>query len=53
MAGVAAAQWPLLVGLKVDLYRALRDSGLTRAELARRLGWNRNLVQMNSKDPRC
>jgi antitoxin HicB len=35
---------PLLVGLQVDLYRALRESGLTRAELARRLGWNRNSV---------
>ena len=42
--GATEAQLPLLVGLKVDLYRALRESGLTRAELARRLRWNRNSV---------
>lgn len=39
-----AAPLPLLIGLKVDLYRALRERGMTRAELARRLGWNRNSV---------
>lgn len=33
-----------LVALKVELYQALRRAGLTRAELARRLGWNRNSV---------
>jgi antitoxin HicB len=42
--GATEAPVPLLVGLQVDLYRALRESGLTRAELARRLGWNRNSV---------
>jgi antitoxin HicB len=34
----------LLTDLKVDLYRALRSSGLTRAELARRLDWSRTSV---------
>ena len=42
--GSTEAPVPLLVGLKVDLYRAMRENGLTRAELARRLGWNRNSV---------
>lgn len=35
---------PLLTGFKVNLYWALRDAGITRAELARRLGWNRESV---------
>ena len=35
---------PLLVDLKVELYRAVRAAGVTRAELTRRLGWNRNSV---------
>lgn len=35
---------PLLTGLKLNLYWALRDGGITRAELARRLGWNRESV---------
>lgn len=39
--GVAA---PLLTTLKVNLYWALRDAGITRAELARRLEWNRESV---------
>ena len=30
--------------LKVSLYRSLREAGLTRAELMRRLGWNRESV---------
>jgi antitoxin HicB len=34
----------LLTDLKIDLYRALRSSGLTRAELARRLDWSRTSV---------
>jgi antitoxin HicB len=34
----------LLVDLKADLYRASRAAGVTRAELVRRLGWNRNSV---------
>lgn len=33
-----------LTKLKVELYRALRSSGITRAELARRLDWNRESV---------
>jgi antitoxin HicB len=35
---------PLLTALKLNLYWALRASGITRAELARRLGWNRESV---------
>jgi antitoxin HicB len=35
---------PLLTELKVNLYWALRDAGMTRAELGRRLGWNRESV---------
>jgi antitoxin HicB len=29
-----------MTSLKVSLYRALRESGITRAELSRRLHWN-------------
>src|SRR4051812_14614281 len=35
---------PLLTSLKLELYWALRETGITRAELARRLGWNRESV---------
>lgn len=35
---------PLMTTLKVSLYRALSESGITRAELMRRLGWNRESV---------
>ena len=35
---------PLLTTFKVELYRALREAGITRAELARRLGWKRESV---------
>lgn len=35
---------PLLTTLKVQLYQALREAGITRAELARRLHWNRESV---------
>jgi antitoxin HicB len=35
---------PTLAALKVDLYHALGRSGITRAELSRRLDWNRNSV---------
>jgi antitoxin HicB len=34
----------LLTSLKLQLYWALRDAGITRAELARRLGWHRESV---------
>jgi antitoxin HicB len=33
-----------LTALKVELYRALRSAGITRAELARRLDWSRESV---------
>jgi antitoxin HicB len=42
--GGEATRLPLLITLKVHLYWALRASGMTRAELARRLGWNRESV---------
>lgn len=35
---------PALTSLKVELYRRMRRSGITRAELARRLKWNRESV---------
>jgi antitoxin HicB len=44
VAGPLAVATPLLIELKIDLYRALRSSGVTRAELARRLGWSRTSV---------
>lgn len=40
----ASVRLPLLTSLKVQLYCALRSSGMTRADLARRLGWNRESV---------
>jgi antitoxin HicB len=38
------ARVPLLTSLKLQLYWALRDARITRAELARRLGWHRESV---------
>jgi antitoxin HicB len=35
---------PAMTALKLQLYWALRDAGITRAELARRLAWNRESV---------
>ena len=35
---------PLLTSLKLDLYEACRVAGVSRAELARRLGWHREQV---------
>ena len=35
---------PLMTALKLQLYWALRESRVTRAELARRLKWNRESV---------
>lgn len=42
--GMGWARLAALPALKVDLYEALRRAGITRAEFARRLGWNRNSV---------
>ena len=42
--GEPAVRLPLLTTLKVELYRAIRAAGISRAELARRLGWNRESV---------
>lgn len=39
-----AVRLPTITALKVELYRALRAAGITRAELARRLAWNRESV---------
>lgn len=35
---------PAMTDLKVGLYGACREAAITRAELARRLNWNRNSV---------
>jgi antitoxin HicB len=35
---------PALTALKVELYWALQEAGMTRAELQRRLGWKRESV---------
>jgi antitoxin HicB len=35
---------PLLTSLKAQLYMAMREAGVTRAELGRRLGWHREQV---------
>jgi antitoxin HicB len=35
---------PALTALKVELYRQIRRDGITRAELVRRLRWNRESV---------
>ena len=40
----SSVRLPLLSALKVLLYRELRRLGVTRAELARRLGWHRESV---------
>jgi antitoxin HicB len=42
--GEALVSLPALPALKVQLYWALRDSGISRAELGRRLDWNRESV---------
>ena len=39
-----AVRLPLLTSLKVMLYVRARTAGVTRAELARRLGWHREQV---------
>lgn len=39
-----AVRLPLLTSLKLDLYEACRTCGVTRADLARRLGWHREQV---------
>lgn len=42
--GGLIVELPLLTGLKLNLYWALREARITRAELARRLNWNRESV---------
>ncbi len=43
-AGGGFVALPVLTALKVSLYRALRGSAKTRADLARELGWHREQV---------
>ena len=43
-AGRPTVTLPALVAAKVALYRAMRASGTTKAELGRRLGWHRPQV---------
>jgi antitoxin HicB len=40
----ALVRLPALTALKVELYSQLRHAGIRRAELQRRLGWNRESV---------
>jgi antitoxin HicB len=40
----ALVSLPALTTLKLELYWALREAGITRAELTRRLKWNRESV---------
>lgn len=42
--GPRLVRLPALTVLKVELYRRLGEAGITRAELARRLGWKRESV---------
>ncbi len=42
--GPRLVRLPALTVLKVELYRQLREAGITRAQLARRLGWKRESV---------
>ncbi len=42
--GPRLVRLPALTVLKVELYRQLREASMTRAELARRLGWKRESV---------
>jgi antitoxin HicB len=42
--GPRLVRLPALTVLKVELYRQLREAGMTRAELTRRLGWKRESV---------
>lgn len=42
--GAPVARISYAVQVKIGLVRALRESGMTRAELSRRLGWHREQV---------
>jgi len=42
--GSPSVQMPTQTALKIQLYRALRGKRITRAELVRRLDWNRESV---------
>jgi antitoxin HicB len=44
MKGPHLVRLPALTSLKVELYRQLRDANITRADLVRRLHWNRESV---------
>lgn len=42
--GSPFARLPMLTAMKIELYRGLREAGITRAELSRRLECNRESV---------
>ena len=42
--GKPSVSLPALSALKIELYWALQEARITRAELARRLAWNRESV---------
>jgi antitoxin HicB len=42
--GEPSVRMPVQTEIKVQLYRTLRQAGISRAELARRLKWNRESV---------
>jgi antitoxin HicB len=42
--GPRLVRLPALTVLKIELYRLLREAGITRAELVRRLNWKRESV---------
>jgi antitoxin HicB len=44
MFGEQCVALPVLTVLKIGLYQALKHSGMTRADLARALGWHREQV---------
>ena len=51
--GPRLVRLPALTVLKVELYRQLREAGMTRAELARRLGWKRESVDRLFRSRPC
>jgi antitoxin HicB len=51
--GPRLVRLPALTVLKAELYRRLRETRITRAELSRRLGWKRESVERSDKPCRC
>lgn len=44
LSGRVAVALPAMTALKLEVYRAMRDAGLKKADLAARLGWPRSSV---------